>query len=227
MLQPTLTRLIRLAVIAAVTLFLCAGSGCSKLRAKIRENERQVALANVRAWHGHRDWAKCVASAERAQATPDVELEVARETTLLKANCLYKLGRTAEALAHYHLLRDFQQDGGRELAFPAAIQRRIDHAPSLESVKASPHNQSFLKVEMPGARYTRAAEWSKISGRALVQWTITEARVTRHIRVLNDVHPLLAGLAIEAAASSVVEKDKVDLGLLPVTKRSLFVFGEE
>ena len=55
----------------------------------------------------------------------------------------------------------------------------------------------------------------RIRGLTLVDWTPTGYGKTT------------ANLAIEAAASSVVEKDKADLGVLPVTKRSLFVFGEE
>lgn len=224
--RATSIKPLRLAVIALMTLLLCAGTGCSNLRKKIRENERQSALSNVRAWHGHRDWERCLASAERAQATADLEIEVARETTLLKANCLYQLDRKVEAYAHYLLLRDFLQEAPDDLTFPAVVQKRVANAPSLEVVKAMPYNQALLTVSLPGARFTRAAKWSGISGQVLLQWTITKQGIARHIRVLDDIHPLLAGLAIEAAASSVVDTEKIHRELLPITKRSRISFGE-
>jgi hypothetical protein len=220
------SRPLRLALVSLMALLLSAAAGCEAMRVKIRENERRAAVRNVRSWHDHRDWAECVASAERAQATPDLDPMVASETTLLKANCLYRLDRKVEALAHYHFLQDFLQTGDKQLALPSNIQKRLMKSPDLEAVKASPYNESLLSVSLPGARFTRAAAWSRISGQALLQWTVAKGGVSRNIRVLNDVHPLLAGLAIEAAASTEVDKDNLDRGRLPLTKRTLFTFGK-
>ena len=74
------------------------------------------------------------------------------------------------------------------------------------------------------ARFTKAAKWSGISGGVLIQWNITKQGGSQDIRVLNDVHPLLAGLAIEAAASTTVKAKDADR--LPLTKRVMFRFGK-
>ena len=220
-----MTRSLRLAVIAMLTLYLSAASGCT-WRAKIRENERKVAAANVRIYHQHRKWDHCVASADRAQAVRDLDPDLAAEITSLKAWCLMELDRPEESLAHYRLLRDFLLDASQlDLAFPKEIKGRLMHERSLDDAKALPHNQSLLTLDVPGAYFPRAAKWSDVAGSAIVQWTITKKGVSRDIRVLNDVHPLLAGLAIEAAASTTLESE-ANQDRLPLRKRVSFLFGE-
>ena len=98
--------------------------------------------------------------------------------------------------------------------------------PSLEADNARPYNETLLTMQLTGNRYTEAAKWSRVSGAAIVQWTMTKKGEARHIRILSEAHTLLAGFAIEAAAAATLDLDGVDRDLLPSTRRARFSFGE-
>ena len=221
--RPATTAATTIAI--ALTLLVSATTGCG-LRTKIRESDRQSAIHNVQTWHDHRKWDRCVASAERAQASLELDPVVGAETTYLKADCLSELGRKAEAFGHYRLLRDHLQPEGHPIALPKKVEARLSDEPSLDAVRAAPHNQALMTIELPNARLTQAAKWSGVAGGVTVQWVINRQGESRGIRVLNDVHPLLGGFAIEAAASATIDEKSVNLGLLPLTKRVRFLFED-
>jgi hypothetical protein len=217
------SRLVPLTLVLLAAVTVTAGCG---LRAQIRESDRKAAIHNVQTWHDHRKWDRCVASAERAQASSKLDPVVGAETTYLKAACLSELGRKAEAYGHYRLLKDYLEPEGHPIALPKKVEDRLSRERSLAEVRAAPHNQSLMTIELPGARLTQSAKWSGIAGGVTVQWEINRQGESREIRVLDDVHPLLAGLAIEAAASTTIDEGKVNRGLLPLTKRVQFRFED-
>lgn len=212
-------------LVVALALLVSASAGCG-LRAKIRASDRKAAIHNVKVWHDHRKWDRCVASAERAQASVDLDPIVAAETTALKAACLSEMGRKAEAFGHYRLLRDHLQPEGHPVALPKKVEDRLSAEPSLEEAQKAPYSDALPTMELPGARLPQSAKWSGVAGLVTIQWIINREGVSREIRVLNDVHPLLGGLAIEAAASATIDETSPDRSRLPLTKRVQFHFAD-
>jgi hypothetical protein len=207
-------------------LLVPVGTGCGGLRAKIRRNEAKVATTNVRTWHEHRKWGKCAASADRALAVHDLDPALANEIVYLKARCLQKLGRKQEALANFRLMRDFLVPALPGESLPAEVAQQLRGERSLAEADALPHNQSLMTVDVSDARFTKAAKWSDVTGDVTVQWVISKGGESRDVRVLTEVHPLLASLAIEAAVTSTVDEDEINVALLPMRKRVAFRFGD-
>ncbi len=182
---------VSLALLAALALF-----GCGGMWDAVRENERGFALDNARNRAKRGECAEALESLDRAQAIMSID-RFAIEAIQIRIRCYEKLGLPELEAAHRRLLEDFYTD--EPMAFPAADGSSIFRASGDLPAKIE-RPPSWLEIERP--RYTAYAQRSKIVGRVVVQFGLSEGGATNQIRVLEMTHPLLASWAIEAIAQA-------------------------
>ncbi len=177
---------------------LLAGTslGCGTMWENLRENERGFALENARRDAKRGKCAEALDGLDRAEAIMAID-RLALEATQIRIRCYEKLGLPELQAAHRRLLDDFYREA--PMAFPAAdgssVFRVTDGAP-----KQFDRPPTWLKIERP--RYTPYAQRSKIVGRVVITFGLTQEGRATHIRILEMPHPLLAAWAIEAIAQA-------------------------
>ncbi|MFP6654246.1 MAG: energy transducer TonB [Myxococcota bacterium] len=175
-------------------LLLVAQPGCSALSRKLRENERIFALEAAQSRIQHGQCSSALKFLDRSQARLELG-EYARASTLARIRCYQRMGLSRLANSHLRLLGDFYTT--EPMAFPKAdgssVFRLTDLAP--DDYQTHP---SWLKIPQP--HYSLNASRSRIIGRVIVAFQISNSTGPENIRVLEMPHPLLATWAIEAVA---------------------------
>lgn len=177
-------------------------AGCGSFWAGVRERERRFALENAETRVQRGDCGGAMSSLERAQATADLG-GYGAQSTLTKAECLDRLRRYEQSRAHYRLLRDFYPDFR-----PERIAQEFSEGDEFHELGLgeAPALGTLPALELGEPRYSMSADRSQLSGRVLIRFWVGEKGEIRDIRVLEMPHPLLASWAIEAVASSKMEK---------------------
>ena len=177
-------------------LFVGAQSGCRLLSQSLRERERLSASETARTQTRRGQCDEGLSSLDRAQAKLAIG-RYARESTTLRARCYETLGLTELARAHRRLIEDFYTD--EPMALPKADGSSIFR---VSTIRAAGYERPPSQLKIPHPRYSRYAKRSKIVGRVVIAFEISEDGRTKKIRVLEMPHPLLATWAIEAVSQA-------------------------
>jgi hypothetical protein len=203
-----------------LALALLAGSGCAPMWAKIRESQRVYAVDHALDYARRGDCEATLAALDRAEARLDIG-RFGREATVMRMRCYEQLEKFAVARAHQRLLDDFY--ASENPAYPNA------DGTSTFRVRQLPHADfekppSAIRIESP--RYSESARRSKIVGRVVIAFELSERDKPKTLRVLEMPHPLLASWAIEAVARSGRDR-KAKGALIPPGGHYLATFAFE
>jgi hypothetical protein len=194
--QQRFRRCRRTAMIALLSSLFVAQSGCQNLSQWLREQERHSAIktAHTQTQRGQCD--EGLRSLDRAQAKLEIG-RYARVASAARTRCYEILGLTEVARAHRRLIDDFYT---REpMALPEADGSSIFRVSKLRSAG---YERPPNWLGIPPPRYSPSARRSKIVGRVVIAFELTEDGRTKKIRVLEMPHPLLATWAIEAVSQA-------------------------
>jgi len=143
-------------------------------------------------------------SLERAQGSAELG-DFAAESIWLKARCLERMGRRAEATAHLRMLGDFYADSPYVASLPHSVVEELADLPLPAARKAAASLASPPNLEIPRAHYSAVAERYRLTGRVRVLYAVEADGHTASLRVIESAHPLLAGWALQALAASEIK----------------------
>jgi hypothetical protein len=199
---------------------IIAGVGCAPLWNKVRENEREHAVASSRSLVKRGKCDRALSALSRAEATLEIGA-YAVEATRLRMNCYQRQGRHAAARAHERLLNDFY--GKKNPAYPKKDGSSVFRVATLPDIE---FQKPPMALRLASPEYSPYARRSKIVGRVVIAFELTANAEPKAIRVLEMPHPLLASWAIEAIERSGRGK-KYENALIPTGNRYVATYSFE
>ena len=200
------TRPLRRLLLLGLLLLVSGAWACQSFWQGVRERERHYSIDHARDSVQRGNCVKAMISLERAQSSGDLGSFEA-ESIWLKARCLKRLGRGRESLAHMRMLGDFHADSQYADALPEPVTHELAALPLADARKSAWSLSTPSNLDIPSARYSRAAERYHLTGGVRVLYSVERDGSVADLRVIKSAHPLLASWAIESLASAEVKDD--------------------
>jgi hypothetical protein len=189
---------IRTRVFVASALLL-ATSGCTYGESWVRRAHAYQAESDLKRNRCEAAWDNL----DYAQATRKVSLDFDASTALLRARCLDRVGRRLEAEAYHRFIASEYSDT------PVAKAASAAAPPLRPPAAACPASHGLHTDEV---FYYRGAQSVKLGGRARVRVTFDAPAAIGQIEIVDATHPLIAAMALQSAAGSVLDPVQPDAG---------------
>lgn len=193
-------------------LVLCVSTGCGSFWASVREGERSRSEKQANTYFKGGRCQRALDQLDRSEAAQDLG-SYASDATYQRAVCLEKLGHKEAARANYLMILDFYPESRvKPLAMKQLAEPEFRDGFSKDQAGLSPLPMPS-QVEMPGSRYSEAAERSGLVGDTVLVFTLEADQSVSGIRVLKMGHPLLASWAIESVSQATLREKAAPLPL--------------
>lgn len=196
----------------SLVVVLCVSTGCGSFWASVREGERSRSEKKANSYFKAGRCERVLEQLDRSEAAQDLG-SYGADATYQRAVCLEKIGHKEVARANYFMVVDFYPESRvKPLALDKLGRSKFQREFSTDQAELTPLPMPS-QVEMPGSRYSEAAERSGLVGDTVLVFTLEADQSVSSIRVLEMGHPLLASWAIESVSQATLREGAAQLSL--------------